>query len=118
MVILVHELAQAPRPLPPCCSDVSKLAPPPNLGGGGRREGACPFPLGNITATSSSVSISLQLYLYLNPHPHMNIYLYKQIHQLANIQGISFQDRHSRDFPGGPVAKTLHSQWTGPKFDP
>ena len=24
----------------------------------------------------------------------------------------------SRDFPGGPVAKTLHSQCRGPRFDP
>ena len=22
------------------------------------------------------------------------------------------------DFPGGPVTKTLHSQWRGPRFDP
>ena len=45
MVILVHELAQAPRPLPPCCSDVSKLASPPQLGWRGKEGGSMSFPL-------------------------------------------------------------------------
>ena len=28
------------------------------------------------------------------------------------------QNQALRGFPGGPVAKTLHSQYRGPRFDP
>ena len=34
-------------------------------------------------------------------------------------ENLNAQDsRVEGDFPSGPVAKTLHSQWKGPKFDP
>ena len=31
---------------------------------------------------------------------------------------IKWVNGSSRDFPGGPVAKTLHSQCRGPRFSP
>ena len=36
---------------------------------------------------------------------------------MTNLDNI-FKSSYVRDFPGGPVAKTLHSQWKGPRFDP
>ena len=34
------------------------------------------------------------------------------------ITDIATKTSHGRDFPDGPVTKTLHSQCSGPRFDP
>ena len=42
----------------------------------------------------------------------------KKIKVMIIIQTLSHIRRYLKDFPGGPVAKTPHSQSRGPRFNP
>ena len=48
--------------------------------------------------------------LFLAVHPKMN--------DTPLVKSNCSQEAPWGDFPGGPVAKTLHSQCRGPEFDP
>ena len=42
----------------------------------------------------------------------------RDMHTDCHGSSVLLKIKPGRDFPGGPVAKTLSSQWRGPKFNP